>query len=107
MAGSDITIKVSTEILTARADDALRQIGEIETCLNQIENIIENTRGFWLGDAGEICRKKYIERQDMIRGIMDRLKAQPQTLLKIAGVYTDAEHNAQNTSTPLPDYIFD
>ena len=107
MDASNTTIKVTTEILSAKANDAAERINILERCLEDIRSTVENTKGYWIGEAGEKCRQQYEKQQDMVSEVLKRLKKQPQTLLSIAGVYSNTENTAREVSMILPGDALD
>lgn len=107
MSGAEIILRVTPEVLAARADDAARKINEMDTCLKEISRVVYSTKGYWIGEAGDACRRQYEKEQDVVDQLTARLKEQPQKLLSIAGVYTKKEQEAENVSTPLPGNVID
>ena len=108
MSGSSNTkICVTTEILIARANDATRKIDIMENRLNSIERIVSSTKSYWVGEAGDACRRRYESELEVIQEIMKRLKGQPGTLLTIANVYQETEEEAVSVSRPLPENVID
>lgn len=105
MADGNRTLRVNTDILTQRASDAERKISNMESRLNEIKSLIDRTSGYWIGEAGDKCRKDYQEQQDSVNKILKEMKTEPQKLLEIAGVYVSKEKDAAGKSGPLPGVL--
>lgn len=95
-------IKVSTEELVRRANDASTKISRMDQCLQSIERTVNATRSYWVGEGAESCRQRYDNQTDEIEEVMRRLRNQPKTLLTIGNVYSEAEEQNRNRSAPLP-----
>lgn len=107
LSGLNTSIRVTPEILKSRASDADQKIREMDRLLHDIQKKINGTGNYWIGEAGEACRKCYESRQNEVDEIMKRLKNQPKTLLTIANVYAEEEQQAVNESAPLPSNVID
>lgn len=102
---SNTRIRVTSDVLISRADTAVRQIQNMENRLQAIQRVVNATKSYWIGEAGDACRQKYESEQADIDELMKRLKGQPRTLLTIAGVYKNVEETAREMSVPLPDDV--
>ena len=80
--------------------------GEIESLINALrQNLDEADRavrscmGFWEGDASRRHQEDYAAFKERAEDAMNRIKEQPGKLLRMAGIYTDAEQtNEENVS---------
>ncbi len=89
--GSNFEIKVETETLRAKADTVTGQISEMQGQLDEFKQVVTKTSSYWLGDGGDTRRKEYIDKQAFVEEMIKRLKEYPVDLLKIAGIYDNAE----------------
>ncbi len=103
---ASFTLKVTPEILEKQADDFWRIIKDIDTHFQQIAAIADKTRGYWRGEAGDTNREGYSSYKDAIEYILDRLDEHPSDLLRMAGIYREAERgNASENAQLKTDLI--
>ncbi len=104
---SDFRLKVSAEDLQRGAQQIESQITGIEKSWNRFYELAGASRYYWEGDASDY-RKRLLEqtRQDLQAAIL-RLKECPVSLLKMAGVYVEAEKQAAELINALPDNVLD
>lgn len=107
MAGiGSVTVKVSPEVLVTQAEEVRRLGKDMKNRFENLQNTIERTRGYWIGDAGELHRKLYDEQKDDVDKMLRRLLEHPDDLLAIAGNYREAEKiNVASTSVLDADVI--
>ena len=103
MAG--ITIKVSPDVLKAKAVSIDSRIGRVERELKTIKDQIASSKNDWEGDAGNTHQKKYKDLQDEIRTVIRELKAHPKNLLTMAGLYSGTESELQAAANQLPTNV--
>jgi WXG100 family type VII secretion target len=103
MAG--IELKVSPDTLKSKAQEIQGQIDRFESYWNQLNQIVVNSKGYWIGDASNSHQKQLKDYQDSVKRITKRLKEHPEDLLKMAEIYTEAEENATKIANKLPDDI--
>lgn len=96
--GTDAHIKVQTEILSERAENAQTAISSMEKRLEEITQKINQMSGYWEGEAAEKAKRGYQKQQEVIQEILKQLKAYPDKLLTISGAYTSVEQSNQNES---------
>jgi len=103
---SEIRIKVTPEALQAKAGEVSVEISNIENQWKKIQQIIKASKGYWEGDASnehqQMIQKKQKENIDKT---IKSLKAKPQTLLEMAGIYKGAETTAKASAGSLPTDI--
>lgn len=104
---TNASIRVTPEQLIALSGDAQGRISEMERLLETIKRKVDGTKNYWIGDAGNTCRRQYEKQQDEVSEIVKRLKAQPKTLLTIANVYVETERQTVGISAPLPGDVID
>lgn len=92
MAG--ITLKVSPNELKAKANEIQDQIRSFESAWRRIEQIINNSKGYWVGDAGNAHQKQFQQCRNDAERIMRRLYEHPTDLIKMAGLYEESEKKA-------------
>lgn len=103
----NVNIKVNTTVLRNKADTVSKSISNMDKCLLQLQDIINRTSYYWIGEAGDLHRKMYKEQKPKIEEMMKRLKEHPADLLEMAGVYESAEARIQSISAELPNDVID
>ena len=98
---ADFTFRVTPEELEKKASEFTTTIQSISRRFNQIEEIAGKTRSYWQGDAGEKDRSGYSSYKDDIEFIVKRMQEHPTDLLKMAGIYKQAERTAQEKNSRL------
>lgn len=100
------TIKVSTEQLVAKADSVNRNIDEVSRCLEQMKQTVQRTRNYWVGEAGDLHRKVYEEKEPMLEEILSRFREHSTDLINMAKNYEGAEQIIEETMVQqLPDNV--
>lgn len=102
-----VMVKVSPEVLVTQAEEVRRLGKDMQQRFQTLQNTIERTRGYWIGEAGELHRKLYDEQKDDINQMLRRLLEHPDDLLQISENYKMAESKNVNSATLLDaDIIF-
>lgn len=100
------TIKVSTEQLMEKADVVNSRIDAVSQCLEQMKNSVQKTRNYWVGEAGDLHRKVYEEKQPMLEEILKRFKEHSVDLISMAKNYESAEKVIEEAAVQqLPDNV--
>lgn len=102
---ADFHLKVSTDVLKRKAGEIRGQAQTIEKNWRQMCAIIERSSGYWEGEAGDYHRKMLTDNEDDVQKIIRRLNEHPVDLLKMAGVYEEAEKEATLLANMLLDDV--
>lgn len=86
-----VEVRVSTAELRRQAAEVSRRVESLTARFSELEYTVSGTRGYWIGEAGELHRQLYAERKDDIETMLRRLREHPVDLLKISGNYEQAE----------------
>ncbi len=89
-----MALGVTPELLRSKAAEVSKDIGEMEKGLQTLETEINGTAAYWLGEAGDLHRKKYLDRSEEMRNLIKRLYTYPERILKMAGIYDQAEDHS-------------
>lgn len=100
---ADIRLKVSPEELKRGAAQIESQIANIEKNWNSLSEIAGASRYYWEGEAADYGRKLLEETRQDVQIVWKRLKEHPSNLLKMAGIYVEAEAKAAEIVNTLPD----
>jgi len=102
MIAGDVILKVTPEILLAKADLITANLQKMQQTLDTLEQTAARTKDYWIGEAGELHRKMYKEQKEVIAEIMLRLKEHPADLRVIAQTYVDTEAVVTEITASLP-----
>lgn len=96
------TLKVTPEEMQAAASELSGYVSTMNECFQQMKSTMEQTAGYWVGEAGNAHRQMYQEQVAKTEEIIARYTEHVRDLNTMAGVYTEAEHTAQTTAEELP-----
>lgn len=103
----EVHVKVSTDVLNAKADSVSKNIQEMENCFRELTQVIGSTVYYWIGEAGEQHRKIYMSQQSNIEEMLKRLKEHPRDLQAISQNYVVTEKAVQQIAEALPGDIIE
>lgn len=63
----NVTVKVTPEVLKQKAAEVSQQIRVLDSLFKQLESKVNGTRSYWVGEAGEMHRRAYIEEKKEYR----------------------------------------
>jgi len=95
------TIKVSTEVLVAKANEVTQRINSMSNCFDDLETLIARTSYYWIGEAGDMHRKLYQEQKEDVTEMMKRLREHPRDLIAIAQNYSETEKSVTEVANML------
>ena len=99
---SAVTLKVSPEELTAQSERIRQYRGELQKQLAEIEEKINGSWNFWMGDGGDTMRMRYRAKRETVEEILDRFEEHVRELQEMAGVYKETEDRAAAIAGSLP-----
>ncbi len=97
----DVHIKVSTDVLNAKAQTVSKSISNMANCFEEMERIVNRTGYYWIGEAGEMHRKLYQEQKNNIEEMLKRLREHPKDLMVISQNYQVADAQAVEIASIL------
>lgn len=100
-----INLKVTPGQLQEKARDVSEAVSKMKGDFNKLNTAINSTHNFWTGQAGELHRKLYNDRVNEINGILKLFGEYPTDLLKMAGIYTEAENVNKSAAASLNSNI--
>lgn len=104
--GSDISIEVEPSVMIAKADQVSKAISNMEQKFDELNNIVNRTCSYWIGEAGDHHRKMFYDEKEDIQKILNRLKEHPSDLKQMAAGYADTEKELLEENQRLQsDYI--
>jgi len=102
-----IEIKVSPEILNAKAQEVTGEIGQMKQLFSDIQDYVKKTQFYWIGEAGNLHRKMFEEKKEDIDTMIKRLEDHPRNLQQIAGVYEETESAQTDQSNVMSSNLID
>lgn len=102
-----IQLKVAPEVLNAKAQDITEQISGISDSWKEMCRIIHKSKTYWEGEASACHRKAFEGNKKDVERLLRRLKGHPKELLTMAGIYVQAEAEAEKLALSLPDNIIE
>lgn len=99
---ASIVLKVAPDDLKKKSGEITKEISNIESDFQKIDQLITGTKRYWEGDASNQHIKSYTKMKDDIKTIIKRLKEHPVDLQKMAGVYEQTEAAVSQLASALP-----
>lgn len=100
-----MTLKVTPEILVSKADEVIKDVTAIKQAMVTIQQKVEGTNAYWIGEAGDLHRKLYNDQKESINDMMRRLDEHPRDLKVIANNYITTERELENMANALTDNV--
>ncbi|MBQ9438654.1 MAG: WXG100 family type VII secretion target [Lachnospiraceae bacterium] len=84
-------LKVTPEALDSKARNVEGAVSKMQMDFLKMQAAMQDTRGFWRGQGGDIHRRMYEDRIQEINEILAKLRAYTIDLRKMAGTYRATE----------------
>lgn len=97
------TMKVEAQTMKAGAARISESVRELEKQWKKFADTVERSKSYWTGEASREHQEYYLEVKDDVEKIIRMLKEHPNDLLKMAGIYEEAENAVINLEKALPD----
>lgn len=88
--------------LVAQSNEVRALASDMKVKFQRMEDLMNKTRNYWIGEAGDVHRQRYDEQKEDIEIMLRRIFEHPDDLIQISGVYRAMENNAVAASQPLP-----
>jgi len=105
MITGEVKVKVTPGELEAAADGVTQKLRGMRESLGSLEQIVARTKGYWIGEAGDLHRRLYEEERESVEEIMRRLEEHPVDLRMIACNYVTVEQKVRAVAESLPDDV--
>ena len=103
-----LALGVTPEMMKAKSSDVSADIEAMKKNVDAMKKEIEDTSGYWKGEAGNLQRRQFDELMQELYKMFDRLNTYPTRILQMAGIYETAEDNsvtiASATTTDIKMY---
>lgn len=96
------SLTVTPEQLLEKAITAQNQIRRMQQNFQDLENCVNKTKGYWIGEAGDTHRDFYTSKKEEIRTVFARLNEDVSDLQSMAAVYTRTEQDVTAIAEDLP-----
>lgn len=96
------TLKVSPEEMQAAASELSGYVSTMNECFQQMKNTMDQTAIYWVGEAGNAHRDLYQAQVQKTEEIIARYNEHVRDLNTMAGVYAEAEAQAEEAADELP-----
>lgn len=98
----DVRIKVNSAVLNNKAQTVSKSITNMANSFEQLERVVSRTSYYWIGEAGDMHRKMYMNQKGQIDEMIKRLKEHPADLAAIAQTYDTTEAMVRSVTVQLP-----
>lgn len=86
-----VELLVTPEVLNRKAGEVEKNVANMRQRFENMKTLVEKSRGYWNGEAGEQHRQNYVDQEASIDTVLRRLGEHPGDLRNIAQTYTIAE----------------
>ena len=100
------TLKVTPEEMAAAASELSGYVANMSECFTQMKNTMVQSASYWVGEAGDAHRQLYNEQVEKTEEIIARYTEHLRDLNAMAGVYSEAEAQAEAKADELPTMNF-
>ena len=97
-----VELLVTPEVLNQKAVEVEKNVANMRTHFENMRTLVEKSKGYWVGQAGDMHRQNYTEQQENIEQILKRLAEHPADLRVIAQTYSDTELKIEEVIQSLP-----
>ena len=98
------TIKVNTDELKVKGEDAWNKIRRYRIALDQIEKAVNSSSSYWQGNAADLYRSVLKKQINMVEDTLIELQKYPEELLAYAGVYSETISKTEETAESINDF---
>ena len=102
---AQISLKVSPEDLRQAASGVSSMANALQSDFDSLQRLVERTRYYWLGAAGDQYRSDFAARKQVTEHIIHTLRKYPIDLLQMAQIYDAAETGNTRSLGSLPSNI--
>lgn len=96
-----LALGVTPESLKTKSSDINTDIDDMVKQVNLLYEEITGTSSYWEGDAGNTQRKNFEDQVSEINKLIERLRTYPTRILKMAGIYEEAEEGSVEMANTL------
>lgn len=101
----DLSFLAEPKALYSAAEQIRFKVQNIKNRFDEIEKIVKATDMYWVGEAGDKYRKRYVEYKPNLDEAFNRLNEYVSDLQQIAEKYIESDNSAREMSEILPSDI--
>lgn len=99
------SLTVTPEVLQRQAEKSKKSVYQLKSRMSELEQIMNRTKSYWIGEAGDAHRSYYFEQEEYIQKLFARLEEDISDLENIASVYTKTEREVSSIAGDLPSDV--
>lgn len=100
----NLALDVTTEQVRSQSQKIDTTVQEIRKLITIMRNSVEQTDGYWKGEAADMHRSELANSADELQAVLQRIANYPIDIQKMAGIYEGAEDTNEGLATQLqPD----
>lgn len=99
------TLTVEPDVMVAKANAVQGRIREMQASFNALENTVNKTKNYWIGEAGDVHRELYTKQKSNIDEIFKRLAEDVTDLHRMAAEYSSTERQVTAIAEDLPSDV--
>ena len=100
-------ISVTPEQLVEKSEELRRIVAALDAKFRELNAVVEDSRNYWIGDAGDSIRKDYAELNRDLETFFQAMSDYPVKLEQMAGVYVSHDSSALQKAEALPSDVLD
>lgn len=94
-------IKVTPAQLREKAQSVEIEVSNMQERLEDLENKLNGTASYWIGEAGDLHRELYKEQKSDVEIMIKRWSEHAKDLIEMADKYDNVEREVSNIATSL------
>ena len=98
-------LQADPELMRQKAVVVQNKINQMKNAFNSLEYVVDQTKIYWMGEAGDVYREIYNEEKDNIEIMLLRLTEHVTDLQKMAAIYAGVEKEAEDIASDLPSDV--
>lgn len=98
-------LTVDPDVMVAKANAVQGRIREMQASFSALENTVNKTKNYWIGEAGDAHREFYTKQKSNIDEIFKRLTEDVSDLHQMAAVYSSTEQQVADIAEDLPSDV--
>lgn len=96
---------VDPEVMRQKAVTVEGKIRGMRSAFDELGNIVDKTKNYWIGEAGDAHRTYFTDKKPEIEEIFQRLSEHVRELNQMASVYSLTEQEVKELSEDLPSDV--
>ena len=100
-------ISVTPEQLVEKSEELRRIVATLKTKFAELNAVVEESKSYWIGDAGDSIRKEYADLNQDLEVFLQEMGDYPVKLEQMAGVYVSHDSSALQKAEALPSDVLD